>query len=72
VNAFITYASTISNFIFPTTVCFIYRLTRRPGSVYVGFLVNRVVLGLFFSSSSGFPCQRHSTVAVHTRVLSGG
>jgi hypothetical protein len=42
--------------------------TRRPGfdpgSVHVGFVVNKVALGQVFSpSTSVFPCQFHSTGA---------
>jgi hypothetical protein len=35
-----------------------------PGSVHVGFVVDKVALGQVFSpSTSGFPCQFHSTGA---------
>jgi hypothetical protein len=36
----------------------------HPGSVHVGFVVNKVALGQVFSpSTSVFPCQFHSTGA---------
>jgi hypothetical protein len=36
-----------------------------PQSVYVGFVVDKVVLGqVFFPSTSVFPCQFHSIAAL--------
>jgi hypothetical protein len=40
-----------------------------PGSVHVGFVVDRVVLGqIFLPSSLVFPCQCHSPVALHSHI----
>jgi hypothetical protein len=40
------------------------------GSVYVGFLMDKMVLGqVFLLSSSVLPCQYHSTMAIHTRII---
>jgi hypothetical protein len=41
-----------------------------PGSIHVGFVVDKVALGQVFSpSSSVFPCQYHSTVALQTHII---
>jgi hypothetical protein len=48
-------------------------VSRRPltGSVHVGYVVDKVALGHVFSlTSSVFPCQYHSTVALHTHISS--
>jgi hypothetical protein len=39
---------------------------RRPGSVHMGFLVDKVALGWGFRVS---PCHYHSTVALHTHII---
>jgi hypothetical protein len=43
-----------------------------PGSVDVGFVVDKVALGQVFSEFFGFRCQYHSTLVFHTHVSSGG
>jgi hypothetical protein len=48
-----------------------WRLGFSPGSIHVGFLVDIVAVGQVFSSYSGFPCQYHSTVALHTHASPG-
>jgi hypothetical protein len=43
-----------------------------PRSIHVGFVVDKVTLGRVFSpSSSIFPCQYHSTVALQTHIIWG-
>jgi hypothetical protein len=42
-----------------------------PGSIYVGFVVDKVTLGQVFSEFFGFPCQYHSTVALRTHIIWG-
>jgi hypothetical protein len=42
-----------------------------PGSVHVGFVVDKVALGqVFFSKLFCFPCRYHSTVALSTHISS--
>jgi hypothetical protein len=48
------------------------RLGFAPGSVHVGFVVDRVAVGLGFLRVSIFLCQCHSTVSLHTYVPPGG
>jgi hypothetical protein len=43
-----------------------------PRSVHVGFVMKKLALGQVFLRFLRFPCQYHSTVAVHTHVSSGG
>jgi hypothetical protein len=41
-----------------------------PGSIHVGFVVDKVALGqVFLLSSLVFPCQYHSTVALQTHII---
>jgi hypothetical protein len=43
---------------------------RRPGSVRVGFVMDKVAEGqVFLPSSSLFPCQYHSTEAAHSYII---
>jgi hypothetical protein len=48
----------------------LWRPRFAPRLVPAGFEVDKVALGQVFPSSLGFPCQYHSTVALHTSVLS--
>jgi hypothetical protein len=43
-----------------------------PRSVHVGFMVDKVALGQVFLQFFVFPCQYHSTMGLHTHILSGG
>jgi hypothetical protein len=44
-----------------------------PGTIHVGFVVDKVALGQFFLRLLRvFPCQYHSTVVLHTHTSSGG
>jgi hypothetical protein len=43
-----------------------------PGSVNVGFEVDKVALGQVSLSYSVLPCQYHYTVALHTHITFGG
>jgi hypothetical protein len=48
------------------------RSTRfASGSVYVGFVVDKVALGQVSSEFFGFPCQYHSNVALYTYIVRG-
>jgi hypothetical protein len=45
----------------------------EPGSMHVGFVVDKVALGqVFLRVLRFFPCQYHSTVFLHTHISSGG
>jgi hypothetical protein len=48
------------------------RLGFAPGSVYVGFVVDKVALGQVSSEFFTFPCQYYSTMALHTHISSAG
>jgi hypothetical protein len=39
-----------------------------PGSVNVGFVMDKVVLGQVYSKLFGFPFQYHITVFLHTHI----
>jgi hypothetical protein len=41
------------------------------GLVHVGFVVDKVAMGRGFVRVIWFPCQYHSTVALHTHISSG-
>jgi hypothetical protein len=41
------------------------------GSIHVGFVVDKVVLGQVFLRVFRFPCQYHSTVVLSTHISSG-
>jgi hypothetical protein len=41
---------------------------RVRAPVYVGFVVTKWQWDRFFSALFGFPCQYHSTVALHTYI----
>jgi hypothetical protein len=45
---------------------------RRPGSVHVGFVVDRVALGQFFLRVLQFSHQYHFTMALHVHTSPGG
>jgi hypothetical protein len=45
------------------------RSAFAPGSVHVGFVTEIVALEQVFSKLFGYPCQYHSTIALHTHVL---
>jgi len=43
-----------------------------PGSIHVGFVVDKVALGQVFSKFFGFPLSiHHSTVALQTHIIWG-
>jgi hypothetical protein len=44
---------------------------RRPGSFYVGFMMEKVALGQVFLQVIGLPCQYYSTMALDTHMASG-
>jgi hypothetical protein len=50
-----------------------WRPRFAPGSVHVGFVVDKMAFGQVFSpSSSVFPYQYHYTMALHAHVPPGG
>jgi hypothetical protein len=42
-----------------------------PGSIDVGFVVDKLALGQIFLQVLRFPCQYHSTVALQTHIIWG-
>jgi hypothetical protein len=47
-----------------------YTTEDRVRLIHVGFVVDKLTLGqVFLPSSSVFPCQYHSTVALQTHII---